>query len=213
MKRISSTILFATLLASVSIAQATGINLVVNGDFSNPGQGSSWHAVPNGGVPGWTNTVNSDGIEIDSAGVIGGLAYPGTTQSAELNGSTWDTISQTITGLTIGDTYIVSWAYGERPGSGFQQTNVSVGDALIATDTSSGQAQTLTWALNTVQVVATANSENLVFAAVNEAGHGGSRPSVGNEITAVSVSVPEPMTTALLGLGLLALAGLRRKAK
>ena len=211
MRRFSTSILFGALLACTSIAQAN-VNLVVNGDFSTPAQGSGWSAVPNGGVAGWTNTLNNDGIEINSPGSIGGSAYPGTTQSAELNGTTWDTISQTVTGLTIGESYTLSWAYGERPGSGFQQTAVSFGDALITTDTSSGLAETLTWSFNSFDLIATDTTENLVFAALNQSETPGSNSSVGNEITAVSLTdVPEPMSTALIGLGLVALVAVRRK--
>jgi len=212
--RIATTMLFGAMLACSAAAHAS-TNLIVDGSFSAPNQNGGWSAVSNGNVPGWTNiSGNNDGIEIDNSSLLGGSAYTGTTQSAELNGTTWDTISQIVTGLVVGEEYTLSWAYGQRPGSGFQQTNVSFGGAAITTDTSSGNATNLTWTLNTFNVIATSTTEDLNFAAVATNGNS----ALGNEITAVSLidtgnSVPEPMTPALIGLGLVALAVVRRKAQ
>jgi len=198
-RRFSATLAVAVL--GLAAAAPSYANLVVDGNFANPNVGTGWNAYSNGAVPGWTNTSNRDGIEIDYSAILGGSAYQGTTQSAELNGTTWDTISQTITGLVVGADYILSWAYGERPGSGQQETIVSFGGNPVTTDTSSGNATNLTWTLNTFDVTATSTTETLNFAAV--AGLGS--PSVGNEITAVSLTkyVPEPATLLLMAAGAL----------
>lgn len=199
-------LLISTLLLAVNSISAFSSSLVVDGGFSSPNENGSWAPVANGGVLGWTNTLNNDGIEVGAVTVYGASTYVNAagqayTQLAELNGSTFDTISQTITGLTVGETYNLSWAYGERAGSGFEQTNVYLGGALVATDTDQGTSS-FQWNANSYEIVATSTSETLVFQAINTSAEGGS-PNLGNAITAVSLNaVPEPSLLALLILGL-----------
>jgi PEP-CTERM motif len=202
-------------------ASSARADLIVNGSFETPyvGPGSpfdpfDFNIYPNGGVPGWTS--NNNETEIDyTPQAIGYPAYAG-IQSLELNGSTFDTISQTVTGLVPGQVYRLSWAYGTRAGYGPQQANVIFGGVTVATDSTDGIfAGPGGWTLNTVLVTATATSEVLSFQAVNTSGLGGS-PGGGNEIDAVSLvpaAVPEPSTLALLALGGAALAGWRRWRK
>ncbi|MDB5824968.1 MAG: hypothetical protein JWR21_3672 [Herminiimonas sp.] len=202
-------VILATILVGTS--SAAYANFVVNGNFDNPDVHGAYNFFSNGQVQGWTNTkpLNNDGIEIDAGNIatLGGVAYPGTTQSVELNGlTTFDWLSQTISGLAVGAHYTLSWAYGDRPGYGAQRTDVYFGSTFVATNTSTGAESGLTWTFNSFDVIALDSSETLTFKAINVGG----AADGGNEITAVSL-VPEPASTAVFGLGLLGVAMSRRR--
>jgi hypothetical protein len=185
-------------------ANSAQANYVVNGTFLNPNVGTSWAAFANGSVPGWTNPRNNDGLEIDSTQVLGMPNYGAETQSLEVDGSTFDTAAQTISGLTVGANYLFSWGYGDRPGSGPQQLDVYFGNTLVTSDVGSGSGA---WTTNSFLVTATSSSETISFVADVTSGN----PSVGNEIADVSlVAAPEPASLALFGAGLLGILLIRR---
>lgn len=90
------------LAAAVFVAGGAGAaraDLITNGSFENPSVNGGFTIFGNGGVPGWTS--NNNEIEIDASGVVG-LPNYARTQSVELNGNTFDTMSQTGTGLVVG---------------------------------------------------------------------------------------------------------------
>ncbi len=203
---VMSVFLRSLMVASVLVlgAGAARADLIVNGSFENPNVGTGFTVFTNGGVPGWTS--NNNEIEINNtAGSIGFAAYSG-AQSAELNGTTYDTISQTVTGLVVGKDYLLTWAYSGRVGAGNQQTNVLFNGVQVGQNTSTGAAAG--WVNTSVIVRAAATSQVLSFAAINVGGSA----SAGNELDAVTLNayVPEPATIALFGAGLLGLAAWRR---
>ncbi len=194
-------------IAFGSAAHAT-TNLVADGDFSTPAtlSNGSWgqYSSP---VTGWTDATDS--IEIGLSTTYGLGCVNSACRSMEVNDNGFDTVSQTVSGLVVGQSYNIFYDYGGRPGGGVQELDVSFGGSLLTTNTGSLGA----WTNEHFIVTATATSEILQFQSVNTASLGG-LPSYGNEITNVSVSaVPEPGAWALLlaGFGGLALLGARRR--
>lgn len=210
MKTILSTLfVLALAVGPAGTASAGPANLINNGSFDSPNVGTNWAIFANGGVPGWTS--NNNEIEIDYTPVLGLPCYSGSggCQSMELDGTTFDTISQTVTGLTPGENYVLSWGYGDRSGSGPQQLDVLFGGSLVTSDIGSGAG---TWTANSFIVTADASSEVLSFSAVDTSANGG-EPAVGNEVGDVAlVAAPEPASLALLSVGMLAVGLIRRRS-
>jgi hypothetical protein len=215
MKRFGMFALTALAVALLGATQASAgpINLVVNGDFATPSplNPGGWGLYANPTIAGWSGSLGS--VEIDTAGAIGPGKNPFTTNSLEVNSTAPETVSQTIGGLNIGQTYDLVWEYGGRPGSGGTESLiVDLDGSTIATD-SSGNVTVLTWTGNSYSFVATGNSVTLDF--IGQAPGAGGNGSYGNEITDVGLyATPEPSTWLLMlsGLGLLGFAIARKRS-
>ncbi len=200
------TAIIAGVFAALSLVSPAfaAVNLVVNGDFSNPGVSGGW--TNSEVVPGWTN-LTEPFVEIGSSPIYGLGCANAACQSMEVNNNGVDAVAQTISGLVAGQTYNLNWAYGGRPGGGAQALDVSVNGVRLGVDTGSYGVWTNNWA----EFVATGPMEVLEFASVNMGG----LPSYGNEVTNVSITaIPELSTWAMMAMGFLAagLAGARRKS-
>lgn len=180
-----------TASALVAIVATGSAEFIVNGDFSlsvpSNGTGNGWTSFNIDGAGGWRSS--------------GGLP-DGTFFLNDSGGSTNPSIQQTITGLTIGQTYVISGDesvanisngnnldFGVEIDGHLWEYNIPVGSWLHFSETFVASSTTVTLLLTGER-------------------HGDSDPRIDN----ISLMpVPEPMTLLALGAGLPALLRKRRK--
>jgi hypothetical protein len=227
-------------IAFIPTAQAEP-NLVLNGGFELGGIGgyqaglTDWHYTPTVSGSGleWvesstgtTSMVGSWVAATQAASPTGGNFYMADGQST--TGSNYSgTITQTISGLTQGDTYVVtfyqaatSYAFTPTPygpsrapaetaywnvGFGSQHQNSDTINITAASATGTGGAA---WQKETLLFTASAASDVLSFLSVGT----GNPPVLFLDGVTVSI-VPEPFEIALLGLGLPMIMAATRKQK
>jgi hypothetical protein len=126
-------------------------------------------------------------------------------------------ITQTVNGLTAGDTYAVSFYWAGAQQSGFsgvttEQWDVSLGaqtiDTVIVTDPSHGFTG---WQYSTLDFTATSGSEVLSFLAIGTPN--GEPPFSLLDGVSMNVVTPEPATLPLLLTGLMGGLGALRSRK
>jgi hypothetical protein len=177
---------------------------VTNGSLSGP--------IANGGVPpGWTLLAGSpDTMDAGNNVGVPGLQDFGVLPSASPDGGTWvgmgasqgfiETFGQTLTGLSTGVSYTISWYAGNFGYiNGYTSSNAI--DVLID-NTSVGTGATLNlgsnWFSQSVSFTATSSSQNLSFQLANS---NSSYLSI-DGISISTTAVPEPETWALVLAGL-----------
>lgn len=189
-----------------TMAQA---NLIANGSFEQLPLGydlpSGSYAIY-GSIPGWTASYG--GIEVRND--VAGVAQDG-DNFVELDAySNSRMFSQTVA-TEIGAAYTLSYYYSPRPGVAEASNGIEMyvndvkKDFITAYNPSSNP-----WVQRTFTIYGT-GSDVIAFVAVGDSdSYGGSIDNVSMERAS---AVPEPMTLLLLGLGLSAVAGVRRFKK
>jgi len=194
----------ALLVLSAPRAQA---NLIVNGSFEQPNIGpNNFIFAPS--IPGWTGGPPDNLVEIQSNFVLGpGNAAQDGVQYAELNPNNPSALSQDITGLHVGQQYLLTFYYSARPGTG-PNTAQAIFEGNAPINLAAGPVNQITWIQFSQLVTATDSTSTLTFRGLTPGG------SEGNLIDNVSlVPVPEPVTAAVFGALALGAFGLRRRLK
>jgi hypothetical protein len=202
MKKIIAGCLFV-----VASGMASASNLLVNGSFENPTQAEGTWQVYYPSVEGWTVTAGP-GLEIRNS-VVGEAQHGQNFVELDSHNGT-DTnsaITQTISGLTAGATYEVSYWYSPRIGQPASTNGIKAlwnGLQKDAVTALGGSANS--WINYTFLVTALNSTNTLSFAAY------GNDDSLGGNIDNVSLSaVPLPAAAWLFGSALLGFGVLRRK--
>ena len=215
---------FATLACTT--AHATPVNLVVNGDFEFTSNGVG-QIDARTKATGWTskgyNFLFAAGTA-DTTGTYGGLTLWGPANGSKNGLKDSPTggnflaadgaygvapIYQTITGMTVGQQYILNFDWAGAQQNGFSGANseqwiVSLGKQTISTATYNNTNHGFSgWMHETFTFTATSSTDVLSFLA-----HGtptGVPPFSLLDGVSLTAAVPEPSTTALMFAGFLLL--------
>lgn len=213
--RLAHTLVATTLLAIAGTASAA--NLVVNGSFeSTDVSGKSYFASH---VTGWSGGSNLTFVDFPGTADDGSYLsvygpFPTTSPDggnfveADGDPSYSGVISQSISGLTAGKAYTVSFYQAAGQQAGFtgpttEQWSVSLGaSSQLSSLYSLPQAGVGGWQKQTLKFVAGSTTELLSFLAVGTPG--GAPPISFLDGVSLTASVPEPATWALMvgGFGL-----------
>jgi choice-of-anchor C domain-containing protein len=209
MQRIS--LVMATAAVLLGLAGQCQAGFINNGGFETGSFPGSATTLFNGstGITGWVVGGNS----VD---YIGSHWQAGEgSRSVDLSGSSPGSISQPLSGLTVGKQYQVSFLMAGNPDGGpsTKVLNASVGSFSqnFTFNVASKSLGNMGWTLKSFTFTATSATPTLTFSSLTEGPYG---PAIdGVRVGAMVRGVPEPGSLALLGLGAagLALASWRRR--
>jgi len=194
-------LLAAAAVAAISAMSvpAFAANAIVNGDFSTPNTGGGWENSQGPLVTGWTDVNEAGGnVEIGNSSIYGLTCISTNCQNLEVNNNTFGDVFQTVTGLTAGQSYTVSFDYGGRTSGGPDSMNFLVNGTQLGATIGGSIGSWTPYAFTFT--APNSGSATVEFQALVTSG----LPSYGNEITNVSLlsAVPEPATWAMMMIGL-----------
>lgn len=192
------------LAASVTGAQAATL---VNGSFEDP--------LVNVGT---FRTLTTGSTQMTGWAVSGSIDWIGNlwthadgNRSLDMTGFTAGSISQTVTGLTIGAQYDISFALAGNINPEIKTLAVSMGNeaAEFTFDTTGKTFQNMGWVMESFRFTADGTSEALTFTSKNTRFWG---PALDNVSISQVAPVPVPAALWMLGGAIAGLAAIRRKA-
>jgi len=208
--------LLALALCLPTLALATPVNLVTNGDFEanalRAGQWKVFAAASNSGsgtttpLAGWT-LASGSGIELRNQ--VAGNAQHG-SQYVELDSFGNSSMSQSFSALELGRSYELSFWYSPRAGVAADSNGLQVfwnGQALSPEPLTGTGRGAHAWTQFSFDLLGQAGTNTLSFAAV------GRSDSLGGSLDNVALvqQVPEPASLALCLGGLLGVGALTRR--
>lgn len=213
MTKILGTISGAALWLSAAVLPAQSF---VNGSLTGP--------IVNDGVPpGWQTLIGSpDTVDPSNNVGVPGQGFFGATPSVSPDGGTWvglgreanfffERFGQTVNGLTVGQTYQISWYasnFGYTQFDYIQPNFIEVFATGISIGRGATRAMSTGWEQQSISFVATSTSSVISF---QLGGTGKAYMGIDGITFGPSVVVPEPSTVALLASGLIGVVVMARR--
>lgn len=221
--RLASALALSALFCLTGTAQAASIvvNGSLTGSIANMGTPSGWQTLE--GTPDTLDGGNNVGVTGATDFAVAPSASPdgGTWVGLGINGSYVERFGQVLSGLSVGQTYTVSWFAGnfglnQTSGSSPVQYLGSNAIDVMLDGVSIGHGSTLglssNWLSESLTFTATSAAQQLSFRLADTTKAYLSIDGIAVVTGGTPPAVPEPGTWALMGMGLIGLALAKRRA-